>query len=82
LPRTGEPETVGVSVFAGAAEVISAVGFDVAVVVPSAFVARTCARIRNPASAVRRTYVALSAFAMRPQSEAFGSPRPSQRYHR
>jgi hypothetical protein len=82
LPRTGEPEIVGAVVLTGTADVISGVGFDVATVEPSEFVATTCARILKPASAARRTYVALSAFEMRPQSEAFGCPRPSQRYQR
>jgi hypothetical protein len=45
----------GSFVFVGRAEVTTSVGFDVAVVAPSAFRATTCERIRKPASGSSRT---------------------------
>jgi hypothetical protein len=66
----------------GLAGVTTAVGFDVAVSEPSSLRAVTWERIRNPASACRRRYVALGAFEIRRQFEASGAPGPSHRNQR
>src|SRR5262245_2413682 len=76
LPVLAVPEIVGGLVFAGRAETTTLVGLDVDVACPSAFVAVTCDRILNPASAGRRTYVLSLALEMRMQSDASGRPRP------
>ena len=54
LPTAAVPEIDGSAVLTGRAAVTTAVGFDVAVSWPSLFLATTCERIRNPASAWRR----------------------------
>lgn len=69
LPTMVVPEIVGGLVFAGRADWTASLGLDVDVPEPSAFLARTCEWMRNPASPSRSVYVLSAALEILWQSE-------------